>query len=384
MTQEQKAKAYDEAIERARKINSGDGVPAPPDWTTCEVIFPELKESKDEKIRKWLIYYFTEVCDNVSEKEKKIVLAWLEKQGEQKPTIEMKSAEESLGIDSDTYNKIVDECIYGGQKPVDADLKDIVDKEANSIWKEINTGGSHSIIDSFNQFYGIYMQVAEAVVDCKKPTEWIQELESKLSNATPEQLAEWKEKYFKVEPAWSEEDEKILKKSIKLFDEFGGDRESGAYTLQEMDCRNCADWLKFFKDRVKLQPVEWSEEDEAKLKSILFHIEDVENKDVIDWFKFLKYRVLPQPKQEWSEEDEYTLYETIQHLKELIRIDIAKYCGCDVQFYQRDIDWLKSLKDRYTWKPSEKQKEALLWCVVHLGGADKQTLGELLEELNKL
>lgn len=40
----------------------------------------------------------------------------LEKQVEQKPTIEMKSPEESLGIDSDTYNKIVDECIYGEQK----------------------------------------------------------------------------------------------------------------------------------------------------------------------------------------------------------------------------------------------------------------------------
>jgi hypothetical protein len=39
-----------------------------------------------------------------------------EKQGEKKPIIEMKSAEESLGIDSETYNKIVDECIYGDDK----------------------------------------------------------------------------------------------------------------------------------------------------------------------------------------------------------------------------------------------------------------------------
>ena len=42
-----------------------------------------------------------------------------EKQGEHKPSIEMITPEESLGIDSDTYNKIVDECIYGEQKPVD-------------------------------------------------------------------------------------------------------------------------------------------------------------------------------------------------------------------------------------------------------------------------
>lgn len=48
----------------------------------------------------------------------------------------------------------------------------------------------------------------------------------------------------------------------------------------------------------------------------------------------------------WSEEDEYLLYETSQHLEELIRIDKAKHCACDVQYYQRDIDWLKSLKEK--------------------------------------
>lgn len=36
---------------------------------------------------------------------------------EQKPVVEMITPEESLGVDSDTYNKIVDECIYGEQKP---------------------------------------------------------------------------------------------------------------------------------------------------------------------------------------------------------------------------------------------------------------------------
>ena len=36
-----------------------------------------------------------------------------EKQDEQKPAFEMKTPEESLGIDSYTYNKIVDECVYG-------------------------------------------------------------------------------------------------------------------------------------------------------------------------------------------------------------------------------------------------------------------------------
>jgi len=36
---------------------------------------------------------------------------------EQKSTIEMKTPEESLGVNSDTYNKIMDECVYGEQNP---------------------------------------------------------------------------------------------------------------------------------------------------------------------------------------------------------------------------------------------------------------------------
>lgn len=45
-------KKYELALERARKINCGDGVAAPSDYTICETIFPELKESDDERIRK--------------------------------------------------------------------------------------------------------------------------------------------------------------------------------------------------------------------------------------------------------------------------------------------------------------------------------------------
>ena len=62
------------------------------------------------------------------------------------------------------------------------------------------------------------------------------------------------------------------------------------------------------------------------------------------WIAWLEKQGEQKPA--WGEEDEYTLGETIQHLEELIRIDKAKHCGCDVQYYQRDIDWLKSLKDR--------------------------------------
>ena len=36
------------------------------------------------------------------------------------------------------------------------------------------------------------------------------------------------------------------------------------------------------------------------------------------------------------------------------------------------------------WKPSEEQMDALLWCIAHLGGADRRVLAELYEHLRKL
>ena len=57
----------------------------------AEAFFPELKESEDERIRKWCISHFRECFrvtkDNVEYKEylNNKVIPWLEKQGEQKP-----------------------------------------------------------------------------------------------------------------------------------------------------------------------------------------------------------------------------------------------------------------------------------------------------------
>ena len=79
---EEKAKRYDEVIERAKhyqKVNGSAVIPA---------IFPELKESEDEKIRKWLINTIEEVPNDSIEWDiidKSDVLDWLEKQKETIP-----------------------------------------------------------------------------------------------------------------------------------------------------------------------------------------------------------------------------------------------------------------------------------------------------------
>ena len=81
-TIEEKAKAYDEALERANNfIENGDEY----EKTVAESIFAGLRESKDETIRKKLIGIFTNqsLCDVYNLKSED-VLAYLERQKEQK------------------------------------------------------------------------------------------------------------------------------------------------------------------------------------------------------------------------------------------------------------------------------------------------------------
>ena len=80
MTNDEKAKAYDEALEDMRVIYpnlKGDAKLA------VEHAFPQLRESEDEKIRKWLVDYFGSIKETVwihRDITCEQILDWLEKQ----------------------------------------------------------------------------------------------------------------------------------------------------------------------------------------------------------------------------------------------------------------------------------------------------------------
>ena len=81
MTIEQKAKAYDQALKRAREVhrNEDDKV------STMEFLFPELKESAEEKIRGDIIFLVNEFWERIGSinpeySSRSRMLAWLEKQ----------------------------------------------------------------------------------------------------------------------------------------------------------------------------------------------------------------------------------------------------------------------------------------------------------------
>lgn len=82
LTIEQKARAYDKSLERAKKLQKTCDRQAVVGW--CEYIFPVLKESEDERIRKWIKkelenkYVEDGIVNNVLADK---AFAWLEKQG---------------------------------------------------------------------------------------------------------------------------------------------------------------------------------------------------------------------------------------------------------------------------------------------------------------
>ncbi len=77
LTIEEKAKAYDEALERAKESLKDGGI-SQNSIDYIQSIFPELKESEDEKIREYLVRYMDNTMKSSELKSK--LLAWLEKQ----------------------------------------------------------------------------------------------------------------------------------------------------------------------------------------------------------------------------------------------------------------------------------------------------------------
>ena len=91
---EEKAKAYDKALERARAINNGKDVDIEAGTTICEYIFPELKENEDGKMWKLIKKYAHSNISDMALKAdhitRKQLESWLEKQSEQKSADKVK------------------------------------------------------------------------------------------------------------------------------------------------------------------------------------------------------------------------------------------------------------------------------------------------------
>lgn len=136
--------------------------------------------------------------------------------------------------------------------------------------------------------------------------------------------------------AWSGEDDVRQTSTIQILEYAKSLDDYNQYG--KMDIRNNISWLKTFKDRVQSQSKRgWSEEDEKRRENVMRLIEEANNMYIKEW-------------------------------------------GSSP--FSADILWLKSLKDRHIWKPSDEQiynMEAAIRAIKY--GENVTAYGPILEEI---
>lgn len=395
LTIEQKAQRYDEAIKRAKsKIkNDKDHVLYKDDVIE---IFPELsesEESKDERIRKGIIRNLEFLMDRAEgfvKNELKERIAWLEKQGEQKqelltkekalknsPFVEQKPADKlkfkvgdflvsdycmgkvvELTNDAyllDTEQGIPFSCEHNAHIWTIQDAKDgdvlcgypEADYPWIGIFHKLNTEGTFSSYCFLRAGqHGKFCPPSGENVFGKRnvdnhKSKGIVPATQKQRDTLMKAMADAgytfdfeKKELKKVEqkPNWSEEDEKLYNRICDL--------------IHEAAFANCE------TDEVGKELGEY-----AKMIRLL---------------KSLNNRVQLQSKQEWSEEDE-KIYQSIMD-------DTVQ----ENQLDDKQTNWLRDIKYRNQWKPSEEQMDAIRYVSNFDYGGHKAALVSLYEQLKKL
>lgn len=230
MTPEQKAKAYDEALEKAKQIiveydyDEHNNV--------FMEIFHELKESEDEKVRKWLISQLKIKSDDTNSDLNIMInkaISWLEKQDEHakfRDSIQVGDNvtrnENGVLVNLSRLNRVAkkDEK-QGEQKPADkvepkfkvGDVMRTLQEAANNI-----TSGLPVVVSIDEEYY----------------------------HCTNELIAIKDQDDYEYPPmnraiAWSEEDEEFLRRAINATKDI--------YPMT-------ANWLKSLKDRFTWKPSE--------------------------------------------------------------------------------------------------------------------------------
>ena len=381
---EEKAKAYDEAIKRLEDIKTGmcqktfvftEGL--------FDYIFPELKESDDEL----MIQYFKDLApfdkaDELYEKygfSHKDAIAWLEKQGVHAKFIngiqvgdkvtrseygvlvnlskinrvankqgeqKIKTPEESLGIDSDTYNKIVDECIYGEQKPIDK----VEPNFKVGDWVVTSYGKVNQVVsvDKYGDGYTLNDGVYFSGSWCDMYHLWT------IQDAKDCDVLAWDDS-----------------KCIALFKNIYDEDSFNSYGF----VGGCTGT---FESRQSYHDIEGAHPATKEQRDLLFqkmheagYEWDAEKKELIK---------IEQKPASWSKEDEEIYRKFICAMR-------ASACGFpeEEKFVEQVDNWFKSLKYRYSWKPSEEQMNTLeyymhtLICNEH-----KEVLFGLYADLKKL
>ena len=295
-------KKYKEALEKFRK-DLGRHELVGVNRAYLESIFPELAESEDEKIRKWIIENIQETLDvdGFFEGQKtmaKNAIAWLEKQGKN-----------NMGISEATKQKLEDNLNKALEKETSESFNEFLDeqKSADDIERKYNPYYNMSFEEAqkyiSNRGFDIPWTDCDVFVDFRYVTQTIANILC------------WADNNPKQKSAWSEEDERIYQ---SIMDD----------TVQENQlCDEQTNWLRDIKYRYFPQPNKgWTPMDEQRVKNLLAIIEGHGYPGEVTWLNSLKDRCTWKPSDEQVVALENILKyfqmlnafgETIDRLKEL-------------------------------------------------------------------
>ena len=170
MTTEEKAQRYEEAIKVAK---DSFNYPDYPGFIRADVVFPELKESEDEKIRKLLIEAVIQVlqdqyCSNRGVSKEKVI-AWLERQSEQKhDKVEPKFKAGDWIITPDNQIKQIKSVSFGNYRFTDGSLYNIIDVDNKGhLWSIADAKDGDILVNGSNIFiFSHFSDIARVMGYC--------------------------------------------------------------------------------------------------------------------------------------------------------------------------------------------------------------------------
>lgn len=216
---EEKAKAYNKAIERLRNAFYNNNSRMCEEYRNAvlkiiEPIFPELKESEDERIRKALVTIVTNTEPSLTMLygvDKADLIAWLEKQGEQKPADKVVK----FNVGDKVYNiknrfectiESIDDTTYY----CDTTNFDIKDQNNWELVEKKHTEWSEEDERNFYVIYGIIYNSCNAE-DASRLIAWLKAIKARVQ---PQPKQEW-----------NEEDSRLINEVIELIDAGSLDRK---------------------------------------------------------------------------------------------------------------------------------------------------------------
>ena len=235
-------KKYDEALERARKLNENpqsvfnEYSPKEGD-TICDYIFPELRESENEKIRKELITHCRNTRCVTEEGAKRIAkwIAWLEKQDS---NVDNANKEYWRGY-REGKQEILDKY---AELEKQGEKKYAWGEEDEKIRKRIILCLEECVHNDIIHDYE--KEKCLAWLKRQVTPQMVEDAFLKGCNDTKKCLLK---RQSEQKPAWSEEDEKEYKYVLKFVDNI----LNNCGNKKDYDhCKRCYDWLKSIKQKI--------------------------------------------------------------------------------------------------------------------------------------